>query len=324
MNAFEAMEVIRAAGPVAIAVGGVSALALGCVLGVLISARRGARGGPKQQPLMDDALAATGAATIDIRLRGERVEISSLSDSIEALTGYESAALCQGDAFFRMLDERSANELERKVATAARDERAMVTDFAYQDAEGLTRWMQLRVGSSESSGKRRSGLHGIVREITESRQLSDGLTRARSRFHALADATPAMLWVLDDKGSATAVNRATERFCGVSEAALLGEGWMLAVDEDHHDGLRQFVSRVLDEGTSLNREVVMIDPDNRERIIAMTATVAKNSAGDVESVVLTGRDVTDRSESEKHRERLTRLLDTSDSQAQGSWPGCRS
>ena len=316
MNTAAMLDAVLGARPIVLAVGGAVALALGCVLGVLVSARRGAARGTTQQPVLDDALAATGAATIGLRLRGERVEISHLSESIEALTGYSAAALRVGDAFFRMLDERSASELERRVVTAARDERAMVTDFSYQDAEGLTRWMQLRVGPSESGGgKRRGGLHGIVREITETRQLGGEIARTTSRFHALADATPAMLWVLDATGSATAVNRATERFCGVGEAALLGEGWMLAVDDDDHEGLRQFIARVLDEGMSLNREVVMIDPDNRSRRIAMTATVAKNSSNVVESVVLTGRDVTDRSESEKHRERLTRLIEASGSPA---------
>lgn len=316
MSAYSAMEVVRAAGPVTLAVGGVVTLALGCVLGVLIAARRGSGRKTDERPMLDDALAATGTATVGLRLRGgERVEFTALSESIEALTGYQPAALCTGDAFFRMLDERSASELERKIAAAVRDERAMVADFAYQDAEGLTRWMQLRAAPTNGKGKSRNGLQGVVRETTESRQLGVEVARTKSRFHALADATPAMLWVLDDTGAATAVNRATERFCGIGEAGLLGDGWMLAVDEADHEGLRQFVSRVLDEATSLNREVVMIDPDNRERQIAMTATVAKNSEGAVESVVLTGRDVTDRSEIEKQRERLTRLIEASGSPA---------
>ncbi|MEM9663164.1 MAG: PAS domain S-box protein [Planctomycetota bacterium] len=310
------IDVLRGAGPVIIAIALVSAVALGCVLGVLMMARRGSGRKVDEPGALDDALAATGAATIAVRLRGgERVEVTSLSSSIEALTGYVPQALCTGDAFFRMLEERSATELERKIAAAVRDERAMVAEFSYEDAEGLRRWMQLRAAPVAGGRKTRNTLQGVVRETTESRQTGGELVRAKSRFHALADATPAMLWVLDAAGKATAVNRATERFCGVGEAALLGEMWMLAVEEDDHEGLRQFVDRVLDEGTSLNREVVMIDPDNRERQIAMTATVAKNNNGDVESVVLTGRDVTDRSQSEQQRERLTRLIDSSGSPA---------
>ncbi len=317
MSLLDVIGIGRGTGPVLLAVALVSAAALGCMLGVLIMARRASGRRVDEPGALDDALAATGAATIGLRLRGgERVEVTSLSSSVEALTGYLPAALCSGDAFFRMLDEHGARDLERRIASAVRDERAMVADFGYQDADGLRRWMQLRAGPvAGGRGKGRNAFQGVLREVTESRQMGGELLQAKSRFHALADATPAMLWVLDASGRATAVNRATERFCGVSEAALLGESWMLAVDEGDHEGLRQFVARVLDEGTSLNREVVMIDPDNRARRIAMTATVAKNSEGDVESVVLTGRDVTDRSEIEKHRERLTRLIDASGSPA---------
>ncbi|MEO1583844.1 MAG: PAS domain S-box protein [Planctomycetota bacterium] len=300
--------------PAVIAAAGAAA-GVGMFAGIVLTVVcRRASAGTRQAPAaVDDALEASGAASITFELRKDTLRVREVSPSIRAMTGYDADALREGDAFLRMVHEHAAAGLERRLVAALQDERACVIDAPYDDAEGLERWMQVRVAppaDGKGGSRRGSVLRGTVREITESRLLQHEVATSSSRFHALADATPAMLWVMDSSGAVTGVNRATERFCGVSEAALLGEGWLLAVDDAERAELQRFVARVLDEGVSLSREVVMIDPDGRDRRIAMTATVARDPAGTVGSVVLTGRDVTDRSVAETQRERLTRLVDT--------------
>lgn len=264
---------------------------------------------------LEDTLAAAAAATARFRIRGKGIGLDEVSDSIESLTGYRPDALTQGDAFVRMIDARDADVFERRIVSAIQDDRPVVTDFRYEDADGRTRWMQFRGTPAREGRGRMTAMRALLRETTESRHLTNEMTAISARFHALADATSAMLWVLDGRGALTAVNRATERFCAVSEAALKGDGWLLAMPDEEQTAMRQFVSRVIDHGASLQREVTMIDPDNRERIIAMTATAAKDDDGAVTSVILTGRDITDRSEGEKQRERLTRLIESSESPA---------
>jgi PAS domain S-box-containing protein len=263
--------------------------------------------------MLEDALAAAGAATVVLALRDKRPVIRSLSASIESLTGYAADVLTKGDAFMRMLDEHDAGELERKIVTALREERAMVAEFVYDDSGGRARWMQLR--AEPERGTKGLTLAGVLRETTETRQLMSESAGVWARFHALADATPAMLWVMDPKGGVTAVNRATERFYGATEAALLGDGWLLSVEAGEAEGLKQFIARVVDSGISLNRDVIMNDPDDRARTISLTATVAKDAEGQVASVVLTGRDITDRSEADKQRVRLEGIFQALDSPA---------
>lgn len=289
------------------------ALAAGSVCGFVLG-RRGRRGGGRDAG-QHAALSSVGAATVTLTLRGDRLVFDDLSASIETVTGYSSEVLGKGDAFLRMLSEADADALERRAVAAIREERAMIADFSYEDSGGRTRWMQLRAEPDGSESGRIGRLRGVLREVTESKHLAGECAATWARFHALADATPAMLWVLDASGAATAVNRATERFCAVSEAALLGDGWLLAVADGHQEGLVQFVRRVGEEGTSLTREVAMNDPDGRERLISMTATAARDTDGTVASIVLTGRDITDRSEHERQRERMTRLIMSLDNPA---------
>ncbi|MEM8756956.1 MAG: PAS domain S-box protein [Planctomycetota bacterium] len=284
------------------------------LLGVLVL--RGTRSGSVETgDAADDALAACGGAVVQFGYRGGRVVLEYASPSAEVVTGVEADALTGKGGFFDRLHEGDSQQMQRRLASAIQDERPVTADARLNDGQGRSRWVQLRVAPSRDSRGRLNKLRGVVREISEQRMLSQELQATWAGFHALAEATPAMLWVLDSDGRVTAVNRATERFCAVGEAALVGNGWLAAVADDEQADVQGFIDRVIELGTSLTRETLMIDPDNRERVIAMTATAAVDEDGLVGSVVLTGKDITDRSEAEKQRERVIRLIETSESPA---------
>lgn len=262
-----------------------------------------------------ELLGACAAAAVRFGYKSGHIILEAISPSVVDLCGYEAEALTEKEAFFRMVLDEDAASLERRLSGAIQDERAVSLDARYIDADGRLRVMQVRVEPSRDARGRMTKLRGVLREITELRVLQSDLAAMAGRFHTLADATPAMLWVIDAEGAVTGVNRATERFCAVGEAALLGDGWLLAVPDDERESVQEFVHRVLASGSTAHRDVTMVDPDNRDRRITLNATAACDADETVRGVILTGRDITDQTHGEQQRARLARIIESSESPA---------
>ena len=298
-------------GPVAWAVLGAVTLVMvgmGLVLGMVLRRPRNAGGERTGEP---GALGACGAATFACRVTPS-LKFAALSADIETITGYTSQVLTESDAFLRMLDEQDAAMFENKARNAVQSEIPFVSDVRYEDADGQKRWLQIRAEIARDGRGKSRGLCGVVKEITEQKRLATDAADAWARFNAIANATPTMLWVLDVRGDCQAINSATERFAGMNEAQLLGTGWTRSIPEDERQAVMKFVSRSVEERTSLKRDSAMIDGSGRVRLVSLSTSVARDDQGQVSGVVVTGKDVTDRSEGDKQLDRLRQIVDVSD------------
>lgn len=285
-------------------------MALGLVFGLVLRRPGGAKalGASAGEP---GVLGACGAATFACRVTPS-FKITELSADIQTLTGYRAEVLTESDAFMRMLDERDAQMFETKARNAVQSEVPFVAEVRYEDADGQKRWLQLRTELARDGRGRINGLRGVAKEITEQKRLSTEATAAWARFNALANATPTMLWVLDGRADCQAANSATERFAGMNESQLSGQGWTRSFPESERQAVVKFVSRSAEERTGLKRDSSMIDGQGRTRLVALSTSVARDEQGQVTGVVLVGRDVTDRSEGDKLIERLRLIVDASE------------
>lgn len=301
---------LGALGWLAVAGGSLVFMGLGLAFGMVL--RRPGRGSAAGKG--DGApglLGACGAATFACRVTPS-FKITELSADIQTLTGYTAEVLTAGDAFMRMLDERDAQAFEVKARNAVQSEVPFVTEVRYEDADGQRRWLQLRAELARDGRGRVNGLRGVAKEITEQKRLATDGAAAWARFNALANATPTMLWVLDERGDCQAANTASERFAGKNESQLAGQGWTSSFLAEERLAVMKFVLRSAEERTSLKRDSAMIDGQGRKRLVALSTSVARDEQGQVTGVVVVGRDVTDRSEGDKQLDRLRLIVDASE------------
>ena len=298
-------------GPIAwVGLGGVAfvLVCLGFIFGMVLRRPRNAGPSAAGQP---GPLGACGAATFACRVT-PTLKFTALSADIETITGYASEVLTESDAFMRMLDERDASMFETKARNAVQSEIPFVADVRYEDADGQKRWLQIRAEIVRDGRGKTNGMRGVLKEITEQKRLATEAAAAWSRFNALANSTPTMLWVLDEAGDCQAVNNATERFAGMNETQLGGTGWTRSIPEDERQAVIKFVARSIEERTSLKRDAAMIDGSGRVRLVSLSTNVARDEQGQVSGVVVVGTDVTDRSEGDKQLDRLRQIVDASD------------
>ncbi|MFI4870297.1 MAG: PAS domain S-box protein [Phycisphaerales bacterium JB061] len=281
---------------------------MGLVLGMVLRKPRAKKPVGADKP---GVLGACGAATFACRVTPD-LRVTELSADIEILTGYTAETLTNADAFVRMLDEGDAQMFESRARNAVQEEHSLVADLRYEDADGRRRWMTVRAEPTKDNRGRVTGLHGVVREITDQKRLATDAAAAWARFHALANSTTTMLWVLNEHGDCQATNSASERFAGATEDHIRGTGWAKSFPEDEYQAVIKFVGRAFDERTNLKRDSVMIDGQGRTRYVSLSASPARDQQGEVSGIVLVGKDITDRSEVDKQLERLRRIVDASE------------
>jgi PAS domain S-box-containing protein len=104
--------------------------------------------------------------------------------------------------------------------------------------DGEVRWINVRGRVLPQSGGR---MTGIVMDVTDRHAAFAAVAESEGRFRAIADSTPALIWMTDADGAATFANRYFETKFGRSPQEIMGGGWAkLVVPEDLKAYLQAF------------------------------------------------------------------------------------
>ena len=88
-------------------------------------------------------------------------------------------------------------------------------------ADGRSIWARVS-GGPWRRGAQVKGYIAVTQDITTERRALEAIQESESRFRALADSSPAYLWLTDAQGSATFLNQAAFDFLGVAAAHDVG------------------------------------------------------------------------------------------------------
>ncbi len=98
-------------------------------------------------------------------------------------------------------------------------------------SDGQERWITI-IGRALFEGGVCIRFDGVVQDITERKRIAASLARSEAGFRAIAEVTPAIVFVTDPDGMNTYVNPQYAAFTGMPPSALLGDGWLAAVHPD--------------------------------------------------------------------------------------------
>lgn len=77
------------------------------------------------------------------------------------------------------------------------------------------------------------GMIGTVIDVHEQKLAENKIRESEKRFRSMADASPVMIWTLDEKGNSTYYNRMAREFTGDTEEDLAnGKTWQIAIHPD--------------------------------------------------------------------------------------------
>jgi PAS domain S-box-containing protein len=142
----------------------------------------------------------------------------------------------------------------------------------------------------------------IAKDITERKQAEAAVIRERDRANNYLDIAGVMLIVLDREQRVTLINRKGCEVLGSNEADIIGKNWF---DNYLPERLRNDVKDVYESLIAGEVEPVeyyenpVLDNKGEEKIIAWHNTILKDENGDIQSVLSSGEDITERMRAEE-------------------------
>ena len=74
---------------------------------------------------------------------------------------------------------------------------------------------------------------GVHTDVTEQREAENAIRESEERFRLMADASPVMIWTLDENGNSTYYNKKASEFTGHTEEEIQsGKSWQIAIHPD--------------------------------------------------------------------------------------------
>ncbi|MCF6371308.1 PAS domain S-box protein [Rhizobium halophilum] len=101
--------------------------------------------------------------------------------------------------------------------------------------DGSFRWVRNRAAARRDEHGRVVRWYGLLEDVHERKSAEEAMRDSESRFRLIADSVPVMIWMTDENGSTTYLNRNWLETTGQTEQQGLGHGWLQAVHPDDRD-----------------------------------------------------------------------------------------
>ncbi|MBN1418770.1 MAG: PAS domain S-box protein [Planctomycetes bacterium] len=152
------------------------------------------------------------------------------------------------------------------------------------------------------------GTLGIVTDITEVRRTEDALCRERDFSAAVLDTVGALVVVLDRNGAIVRFNRASEETMGYSEDEVRGRAlWDFILTEEEIEPVKRVFASLAAGRFPNAHENDWIAKGGALRRIAWSNTALTGEGGEVEYVIGTGIDITERRRLEEELFKIRKL-----------------
>ena len=147
-----------------------------------------------------------------------------------------------------------------------------------------------------------------VRDITLERQSQIRLQESEARFRNMADSAPVLIWISDEHGFTTYLNRQWYEFTHLTEAESLGQSWQVAFHPDDLDKTHNIYNAGFQEKVGFNLDYRLLRYDGVYRWMAATASPRFDAEGEFRGYIGSITDITERKQAEERLKENAELL----------------
>jgi two-component system sensor histidine kinase/response regulator len=180
---------------------------------------------------------------------------------------------------------------------------------AYIRPQGKELWIQAYATELRDAQGNVTGAIETVRDITEHKQLEEGLRASERQLAQIIDMLPDATFIINNEGIVTAWNRAAELMLGVEAADIIGKGnYAYAVPFygerrpilidlvflPENELLQDAYSHVRKTGDTIFAETYVVLNGGRSTWVAASATLLRDANGNAIGAIETIRDLTER------------------------------
>lgn len=216
----------------------------------------------------------------------------------QALAGL-SASEAAGQGWMEAIDPKDRERVCAEWQAAAEGQREFRSEYRFRRPDGKISWV---IGSGKPI---RNGSGTVVKylgtllDITGQKQVEGELRQERDFSRAVLETSGALVVVLDTGGRIRRFNRACAALTGYAEEEVLGRPlWFLIPPEDVA-GVREEWNTLSAGNVNSWHENHWLGSDGTRRLIAWSNTVLVGANGEIEHIIGTGLDITDRRRAEE-------------------------
>ncbi len=158
------------------------------------------------------------------------------------------------------------------------------------------------------------GLGVISTDITQLKLSENRIRKERDRARNYLEVAQVILLALDYNGNIKMINPKGCEITKYNEDELIGKNWFNTIvpkehEEDSYKSFNEFVNS--NNGTERHYEGYIIDKNGNERIILWHSTLLKNDNGDINGILSSGEDITERKRVEEEMRLLSKVFEWS-------------
>ncbi len=220
------------------------------------------------------------------------------SHALHLLFGVPAAESLTPDRLVQAVVEEDRPQVHRLFSEYGGDQDC---EFRVRHAEGDIRHLACRVRplDAEVGADETAGNFCIVLDITRLKLAEVSLENERNFVSTVLDSEAVLLMVLDPLGRVVRWNKALSELSGYAFREVRDlriQDFLLPPHESETAGAD--LTRLIETGEPANAETLILQKDGGVRIVAWSNTLVRNPQGQVDYVVATGIDVTERKRAE--------------------------
>jgi PAS domain S-box-containing protein len=149
----------------------------------------------------------------------------------------------------------------------------------------------------------------VLAAVVEDRELAETVLReSEKRFRVMADTTPSLIWMCDDKGKVTYLNEQWLALTGASPIAGCGDRWTDYVHPDDMKNTSRIFSKALKDHQSFSNHSRLRCRDGTYRWLCAVASPRVNGDGSFAGFIGSAVDVTDQKMAHEALEKVSGQL----------------
>lgn len=166
--------------------------------------------------------------------------------------------------------------------------------------DGTKRYIEASVSLLKDGSGKPAGFRGIVRDITERKEMEKSLREEEQRFRALAEQSSDIILIINREGIITYENKAVSEILGYKPEERIGANSLDNVHPDDKKSNIETFRKLFNDvnASTIQTEVRIRHKDGSWRIFEEVASVLSTD-NKVESVVVNLRDITERKRAEE-------------------------
>jgi len=169
--------------------------------------------------------------------------------------------------------------------------------YVHNEAGNITKWFSTSKVPWRNDDGNAIGIVGISRDTTDRKQIEQALENEKNKVQNYLDAAEVIILVLDTDQKVRLINRKGCEILGHNEKYVIGKDWCdNFVPEQDRDEVRSVLSKLLSEKdkTPHYYENPVLTEGKQAILVAWRNTIVHNNKGEIEALLSSGEDITDR------------------------------